>query len=90
MQEILKIIEKGLQSENMEDCAYAIRACYIHHISDKKIISLLEKLKSNNRVVMMHKISDMAIATLDLLKVEKYSGDNPTIIEIINTSFYNE
>lgn len=90
MQKFLTMIEKDLQSDNAADCAYAIRACCIQHISNDKIIAILKTLKSDNRIAMMNKISDSAMAALDILGIEKYTGDNPAIIEIIKTVYYRE
>lgn len=84
------MLKNDLQSDNATDCIYAIRACCIQHILDNEIIDELRKLKYDNRIAMMKKVSECAIAALDILGIEKYTGYNLSIIEIIKTNFYKE
>lgn len=90
MQNSLTMIEKDLLSDDPTDCIYAIRACCIQHISSNEIISKLKALKNDNRIAMMNKISDSAIAALDILGIEKYTGNNSAITEMIKTVYYSK
>lgn len=85
----LNRIKNDLKSANMEDCMYAIRACCVKVLNDDEIINQLKELKNNHSIAMMNKISDCAIAALDIMGVEKYSGSNKKIIEIIKTKYYS-
>lgn len=90
MQNSLTMIKDDLKSDNATDCIYAIKACCIQQISSNEIIASLKALKSDNRIAMMNKVSEIAIAALDILGVEKYVGNNPRIIEIIKTNYYSK
>ena len=90
MQNSLMMIKNDLKSDNATDCIYAIRACCIQHISDNEIITRLKKMKNDDRIAMMNKVSESAIAALDILGVEKYTGNNPAIIEIMKTNYYSK
>ena len=84
----LNRILNDLQSKNASDCIYAIRACCIQNISNEQIAEILVKLKYDDRVAMMSKVSNYALAALDLLDIEKYIGNDSVILEYIDTVFY--
>lgn len=90
MPEYIMRVEKDLFSSDANDCIYAIRACCIRKISTDTIISRLKELTKCSAYAMMNKISDCATAALDIIGAEKYSGDNPNILNIIATSFYSK
>lgn len=83
-------VEQDLQSEDGDDLAYAMRACCIRKISNEKIIQRLKELKTSDKIGMYQKISRIAIATLDILGIEKYCGDDEVIKDIIETVYYSK
>ena len=87
---VIKMVENDLHSQDSIAQAYAMRACCMFELSSPKIIEGLKKLKQSTEVAMWQKISEVATATLDIIGVEKYNGDNPAIIEIIRTKDYSE
>lgn len=90
MKENLERIEHDLYSDDANDCIYAIRACCIKRISSESIIKRLKDLKECSAFAMMNKISDCATAALDILGVEKYTGEEKNILYIIETVFYSK
>lgn len=90
MQDLIKLIERDLHSANAEDCAYAIRVCCLNNITDESIVNSIKELKTSDKIAMMQRISDMAMAALEILDVEKYTGDNPLVLDNISTVFYSK
>lgn len=87
---LLEIIERDLLSDDPLAHAYAIRACCIKGISSPVVIDELKKLKHTNEISMLQNIANSATAALDILGVEKYTGSNSNIIEIIETCYYSK
>lgn len=82
-------VEQDLNSESDVAQAYAIRACCVKGFSSPTIISALKRLKNSSTRAMWQNISDAATAALHLIGAERYSGNNPAIIEIIRTKDYS-
>lgn len=76
-----------LQSDWPYTCLNAIKYCATHNITEPEIIMVLKKLKYSSLQDWV-KVADVAMATLHILKMEQYNGDNPLIFELINTNFY--
>lgn len=83
-------IEHDLSSDDPKDCLYALRFCCIEKITNENIVKKIKDLKNNDKCTMYYRLSYSAIAALDILGIEKYTGDNVTIKEIINTVFYSK
>lgn len=96
-----KLTEYGTISINTENicndlkgsdslaCLYALRYCAINQLDSNEVISLIRELQSSELIEWGScKVSDCAIAALHLLNVQKYSGDDPQIIDLISTRFY--
>lgn len=82
-------IEKMLSGNDSLYCILAIKYCVINAITDDKIISIIKKLKKSDMIEWNSaKVSDSAIAALHLLDIEKYTGNRPQILDLINTIFY--
>lgn len=82
-------IKDDLQGENSLACMYAIRSCVINSIHDEEVIQIIESLKDSVLVEWNTcKISDCAIAALDLMGIESYSGSCVQIKDLISTKFF--
>ena len=84
----IKEIYNALEGEEITTAQYAMRKCVIDGISDERIISDLKELKNNGSIKIV-KISYLAIAALDILGAEKYTGTDELIRELIQTKFYS-
>lgn len=89
MPKFMERIEHDLNSNDANDCIYAIRACCIKKITSEAIVSRLRVLKESSAYAMMNKVSDCATAALDILGSEKYTGNEPNILYLIETDFYS-
>lgn len=89
MDNLIEKTKKNLLSDNGLICLYAIKSCVENKIIDDSIIKILKDLKSNNNVEWNScKISDCAIASLHLLGIEKYIGNEPSITTLIDNCFF--
>ncbi len=89
MQNLLEKIKNDLSSKNKEDRIYAIRACCIQKICNDSIVELLNGLKQDDSIAMYTKISDGAIAALDILGIEQYKGKDQCVMDLIKSVFYS-
>lgn len=82
-------IIRRLSSNTPMKCLLAIRECVDNEIKDKDVIEKIKKLVKSELIEWnTQKVSDCAIAALDMLGVSKYSGDNMAIHDLIETNFY--
>ena len=86
--EELEEIYDALEGDEITPVQYAIRKCVVDGISDERIISDLKELK-NNGAIKFVKMSTLAIAALDILGAEKYTGTDELIREFIQTKFFS-
>lgn len=63
--------------------AVGIADCVKSNIHSSDVIELLVNLKSDNVNLIGCTVSQSAIAALDVLGVEKYEGDDSTVISLI-------
>ena len=59
----------------------------IHKLRDSRIIEAIKTCKNDNDLIYAFRVSDFAVASLDVLGVEKYVGDNPQILELVESNF---
>lgn len=76
-------IVSKLKSDGAIYRCQGILECLKGNIQDKSVLDLVSKLKNDNVVILGRKISSYAIAALDILGVEKYSGEDVEIVEFI-------
>ena len=86
--EELNEIYNALEGDEITPAQFAIRKCVVDGISDERIISDLKELK-NNGAIKFVKMSTLAIAALDILGAEKYTGTDELIREFIQTKFFS-
>ena len=82
-------IYKALISDDIISAVYATRACAVRKLNGKKYVDALKELKTEKGQYWL-KISDCACAALDIIGAEKYTGDNITVKELIETEFYSK
>lgn len=87
--EKIKKIYDALVGENITAAQFAIKACIVNDVKDELILEALKKISTDTAVKLV-KISDLAIAALDILEVEKYEGENALVKELIKTKFYTQ
>lgn len=81
-------IYKELIGDDIIAAVYATRACAVRKLNEEKYVDALKELKLEEGQYWL-KISDCACAALDIIGAEKYTGDNITIKELIETEFYS-
>ncbi len=64
--------------------ANGIFECVKYHVISFDIVEQLKKLKDDQVMVIGWTVSQCAIAALDVLKVEKYSGEDPHVLSLID------
>ncbi|MGN1347716.1 MAG: hypothetical protein ACI4VI_02110 [Acutalibacteraceae bacterium] len=55
--------------------------------TENETVSIIQNLKTDTTLFDGYSVSDFAIAALDLLSVEKYKGNEETILKLINSKF---
>jgi hypothetical protein len=89
MNNSIENIKQDLLGENTLKCLYAIKSCVKNKVLDDTVIEILKSLKSNTKVEWNScKVGDCAIASLDLLGIEKYTGNEPSITTLIENCFF--
>lgn len=83
----IQLITHNLNSDNNLGIVLAIGAVVKNHINTSDISQKLHELKHNNGQEFCMSISDLAYAALDLLDIEKYSGNDKQILELIKNNF---
>ena len=58
-----------------------------NRVKDRRFIDSLKEQKSNDIELLHIRIGDVAIAALDVLGIEKYTGDDQAVKDIIYTQF---
>ena len=83
-------ILNNLHSDDGLNIMYTIRYCVLESISDESVIEAIKQLKDST-LVEWHtcSIADCAVAALDLLGIETYTGDKLQIIDMISTKFFS-
>lgn len=76
-------IEHGLNSENKCLRLDGLLWAAYFGITESSIINRIKELKNDDEYAMGFKVSDYAIAALDTLGVEKYSGNDERISDLI-------
>ena len=80
-------ILRGIQSTGTSDKSCGICFAAIHRIRDSEMIAAIRAAKEDADLIYAYRISDFAIAALDILGVEKYTGDNELIQTLIHSKF---
>lgn len=65
----------------------AIAFSCICKADDAVIVEKIRKLKEDNVYIDGYSVSDFAKAALDIMQIEKYSGDNVRIRKLIESEF---
>lgn len=65
----------------------AISFSSICKIRDTEVEKMIKDLKNDNIILDGYSVSDFAFAALDLMKVEKYTGDKPSVKKLIKSKF---
>lgn len=83
-------IEKSLNSDNNLAIIFSIVAVVKYKIKLDSINKRLKILKSKDEFEFCANISDYACAALDILDIEKYLGNDKSILQLIksNLDFY--
>ena len=82
-------IYEALIGDDIITAVYATRLCALRRLNDEKYVDALKELKTEKGQYWL-KISDCACAALDIIGAEKYTGDNITVKELIETEFYSK
>lgn len=84
-------IEERLLNSNSLRCMFAIRECVLENIDNRRIVEILQELKSSKLIEWNScRISDCAVAALHLLNIEKYNGDDERVKVLIDTVFFTK
>ena len=78
----ISVIEKYLNSDNNLGIIFSIVSIVKHEINLDHINNRLKELKSKDEFEFCANISAYACAALDLLGVEKYVGNDKSIIQL--------
>ena len=82
-------IHNDLLGNDSLSCMFAVRYCVLNMIVDKETIDILIKLKRSPLIEWNScKISNCALAALQLLEIEPYNGEDEQVLELIETVFY--
>ena len=65
----------------------AISFSSIHKIKDAEVEKRIKALKEDDIILDGYSVSDFALAALDLMKVEKYTGDKRSVLNLIASKF---
>lgn len=76
-------IINGISSRSSIEVLNAIVAGTRLKLKDKMFVKSLEKAKDNEESLMGIPIKEFAIASLDILNIQKYSGDSDRVREMI-------
>ena len=76
-----------LQKDGAYHKFIGIVECVRSQTKDETVIAELKKMKSDNAQIAGHSISDFSLAALDVLNVEKYTGNNENVLRIIQSRF---
>ena len=82
-------IYQDLIGDDIIAAVYATRACALRRLNNEKYVHALKNLKTEEGQYWL-KISDCACAALDIIGAEKYTGDDISIKELIETEFYSK
>lgn len=86
----LNAIMEGFLSEAGFYRAQAIISVVNNNLMNDAIKKQLYKLRNDNLRIIGYSISDFATAALDKFDIEKYRGDKPSIISLINSDKWFE
>ena len=76
-------IERGLNSDNKCLRLDGLLWATYHNINDENVIERIRELKYDEESAMGFKVSDYAVAALDILGVEKYQGGDERLSDLI-------
>lgn len=65
----------------------AIACACIHHYKDDEIIKKIKELKNDTISLDGYSVSSFAHAALELLGIEKYTGNNYKVVNLIESNF---
>lgn len=88
-------MEKNLENKLLDDLTCdgygflyrAIITCAVLKPKSPDIISALKKLKDDQHLIIGHPLSEYVNAALDVIGVEKYTGNDSFMKELITTRF---
>ena len=80
-------VERALRSDESLPCLFGIFSCVKNHIVTPAVSDLLRKLKERRVHEFCMYIDECAMAALDVLGVEKYTGDNRNVLKLIENNF---
>ena len=86
-QRLVDEIRNGIKSQLPIVVMNAIITGAENRIRDEQFIDGLRRQTENDTLLLNLRIGDFAIAALDVLGVEEYSGSNKTILELIKGQF---
>lgn len=65
----------------------AIAFSSIHKIKDIEVQKMIKRLKDDETFLDGYSVSQFAVAALDIMNIEKYTGDNSNIKNLIASKF---
>lgn len=83
----VRAIERCISSDNNLGVVFAIVSMVKHKVKSDFACEKLKELKYKNEFEFCADISSYAYAALDLLGVEKYSGNNKAVLQLIKSNF---
>lgn len=83
------ILKQSLKSDNAILRMVAIINCTKFKINDDEIIKDIKMLVTDSSFIDIcgFKVCEVAIASLHLLKIERYQGENSSILRLIKSNF---
>lgn len=83
------ILKQGLKSDNAISRMVAIINCTKFKIDDSKTIEDIINLTEDTSFIDICglKVCEVALASLHLLKVKKYTGENNSVLRLIESGF---
>lgn len=79
----IKLILSKLKHDGAIYRMQGIAAVIQYRITEPEIVAELQTLKQDNVIMLGRPLRYMAIAALDIIGAEKYTGDDKEIIELI-------
>ena len=83
----LETISEGIYSTSNLGRVLAIGACVKNNVTDPYIIDGIKDLKKVDEFEFCINVGCMATAALDVLHIEKYTGNDRRILDLIESKF---
>ena len=80
----IEFIHRYLSEDNTLGNILAIKGAVKNRLTDNKTATLLKKLANKDEWEFSANVSYNALAALDILGIKKYTGDNTTVLDMIN------